>query len=46
MRSNPTASSSLVKKVYAKESVQSVDLVGTSDLWYKVDMQGINAYII
>lgn len=45
VRSNPTATSSIVKKVYAKESVQIVDLVGTSDVWYKVDIQGTKAYI-
>ena len=45
VRSNPTATSSVVKKVYAKESIQVVDLVGTSDVWYKVDIQGTKAYI-
>lgn len=45
MRSEPTTSSSIVKKVYAKESVQIVDLVGTSDIWYQVDVQGKKAYI-
>lgn len=45
VRSNPTTTSSIVKKVYAKDSVQIVDLVGTSDVWYKVDIQGTKAYI-
>lgn len=45
VRSNPTTTSSIVKKVYAKESVQIVDLVGTSDAWYQVDIQGKKAYI-
>lgn len=45
VRSNPTTASSIVKKVYAKESIQIVDLVGTSDVWYKVDVQGTKAYI-
>ena len=45
VRSNPTTTSAIVKKVYAKESVQIVDLVGTSDIWYKVDIEGTNAYI-
>ena len=45
VRSNPTTTASIVKKVYAKESVQVVDLVGTSDLWYQVDVQGTKGYI-
>lgn len=45
VRSNPTTTSSVVKKVYAKESVEIVDLVGTSDAWYKVNVQGTNAYV-
>lgn len=45
VRSNPTTTSAIVKKVYAKESVQIVDLAGTSDIWYKIDIQGTSAYI-
>lgn len=45
VRSNPTTTSSIVKKVYAKESVQIVDLIGTRDAWYKVDIQGTKAYV-
>ena len=45
VRSKPNTSSSIVKKVYAKESVQVVDLIGTSDAWYKVDLQGTQAYV-
>lgn len=45
VRSKPTTSSSIIKKVYAKESLQIVDLVGTSDVWYKVNVQGTEAYI-
>lgn len=45
VRSNPTTTSAIVKKVYAKESVQIVDLAGTSDIWYKIDIEGTNAYI-
>lgn len=45
VRSKPTTTSSVVKKVYAKDSVQIVDLVGTNtDKWYKVNVQGTEAY--
>ena len=45
VRSKPTTSSSIVKKVYAKESMQITDLVGTSDVWYQLDMNGTKAYV-
>ena len=45
VRSKPTTTASIVKKVYAKESMQIVDLVGTSDVWYTVDIQGTKAYV-
>ena len=45
VRSNPTTTSSIIKKVYAKESLQIVDLVGTDDFWYELDIQGTKAYI-
>ncbi|MBP3889491.1 MAG: C40 family peptidase [Cellulosilyticum sp.] len=45
VRSKPTTTSSIVKKVYAKDSVQITDLVGTSDRWYKVNVSGTEAYI-
>lgn len=45
VRSKPTTSSSVVKKVYEKESIQIVDLVGTSDKWYQVNIQGTGAYV-
>ena len=45
VRSKPTTSASIVKKVYAKDSVQITDLVGTSNQWYKVNVSGTEAYI-
>lgn len=45
VRSKPVTTASVVKKVYAKNSVQIVDLVGGNDPWYKVDVQGTQAYV-
>ena len=44
LRSKPTTASSVIKKVYAKDSVQIVDLVGGNDPWYQVEVQGKKAY--
>lgn len=45
VRLEPTTTSAIVKKVYAKEVVQIMDLVGTKEQWYQVDVQGKKAYI-
>lgn len=45
VRSKPTTSSSIVTKVYAKDSVQITDLVNPTDPWYKVNVQGKEAYV-
>jgi len=45
VRAKATTNSSVVKKVYAKESIKVIDLVGTSDPWYQVDLGSTKGYV-
>lgn len=45
VRGSATVSAPIIQKVYAKESLEIVDLVGGNDPWYKVMLNGKQGYV-